>query len=207
MLIKQIKQILMNRTITLFAVLLFAGIILPSCAVTIVKRQHTEGYYVSTNPRQHAVNGEAVIKMDENKSVASARSIVVETEEPAVTETPATINDQANTYDVPVINKQNDSPPAVSVEASSTKRTFSLSSIAEKVPMMKKMDSALKKVKSNSEASTGDDGLSFLWIVIVVLLVLWVLGLLGGGWGLGGLINILLVIALILLILWLLRII
>lgn len=201
MLIKQIKHVLMKRTITLFTFLLFAGMILPSCGITIIKRQHTGGYYVSTNPRQHVGKGEAVIKTDENKPAAS-----VESKELAVAETPAAINEQANTFDVPAIDNQNGAT-AGSVKASSTQRTFSLNSMAEKVPMMMKMNSTVKKVKSNFKTSTGDDGLSLIWIVILVLLVLWALGLLGGGWGLGGLINILLVIALILLILWLLRII
>lgn len=196
----------MKRTITLFALLLFAGMILPSCGVTIVKRQHTGGYYVSTNPRQHVGKGEAVIKTDENEPVA-AQSAAVETEGLAVTETPAAINEQANTFDDPAIDKQNDATPAKSVEASSTERKFSLSSMAEKVPMTKKMNAAMKKMKSNSAAPASDDGLSLLWIVILVLLILWAFGLVGGGWGLGGLINILLVIALILLILWLLRVI
>lgn len=197
----------MKTTITLFTLLLFAGMILPSCGVTIVKRQHTGGYYVSTNPRQHVGKGEAVIKTDENMPVASAQSATVIPEEPAIEETPATINEQVAVFDVPAIDKQSDPTPAKLVEASSTKRTFSLSSMAEKVPMMKKMDSAVKKMKSNSAAPASDEGLSLLWIVILILLVLWILGLLGGGWGLGGLINVLLVIALVLLILWLLRII
>lgn len=197
----------MKRTITLFALLLFAGMILPSCGVTIVKRQHTGGYYVSTNPRQHVGNGDAVIKTDENNPVASTQSTEVKSEELAVTEAPATINEQANTFDAPAIDRQNNTAPAGAVKASSTERKFSLSSMAEKVPMTKKMNATMKKLKSNSAAPASDDGLSLLWIVILVLLILWVFGLLGGGWGLGGLINVLLVIALILLILWLLRII
>lgn len=182
--------------------------ILPSCGVTIVKRQHRGGYYVSTNPRQHVGKGEAVIRTEENESVASIESTVVEAEEElAVAERPATINETANALDVQAIDKQDDVAPEGSVKAPSAKRTFSLSSITEKVPMMKKMNSTLKKVKVNSPAPRSDDGLSLIWIVILVLLILWAFGLLGGGWGLGGLINVLLVIALILLILWLLRII
>jgi len=48
-----------KKTITLFTVLLFAGMMLPACGVTIEKRQHTRGYYVNTNPRQHVSAGEA----------------------------------------------------------------------------------------------------------------------------------------------------
>lgn len=203
----QIKHILMKKTITHFTLLLFAGMILPSCGVTLIKRQHTGGYYVNTNQRQHVYKGEAAIRTDENKPVASTLSAAIEAEKRAIAETPATISEQANTFDVPATDKQNNAAPARSAEASSKKRTFSLSSIAEKVPMMKKMNSTVKKVKSRSNASRGDDGLSFVWVIILVLLILWALGLLGGGWGLGGLINILLLIALILLILWLLRII
>lgn len=181
--------------------------ILPSCGVTLVKRQHRGGYYVSTNPRHQVGKEEAVTKTYENESVASVKPEVVEAEELAVVETPATINEQPNAPDVPAVHKQNETTPAKLDETSSKHQKFSLSSITEKVPMMKKMNSALKKVKVNSPAPRSDDGLSLIWIVILVLLILWAFGLLGGGWGLGGLINVLLVIALILLILWLLRII
>lgn len=200
----------MKTTITLFAFLLFAGLILPSCGVTITKRQHLRGYYVSTNPRHHVGKGEAVIKTDENKPVASTQSAAVEAVEATkleVAEAPATINEHANAFDVIANDKQHDAAPAASVEASSTERTFSLSSMAQKVPMMKKMQSTVKKIKASSNAPTSGDALSLLWIVIVVLLILWAIGLLAGGWGLGGLINLLLLIAVILLILWLLRII
>lgn len=194
----------MKTTITLYALLLFAGMILPSCGVTIEKRQHTKGYYVNTNPRQHVGKGEEVIRTEENKSVASTQTAE---EERSVAETPVTINEQENVFDVPGIDNQNDANPSGSVKASSTQRTFSLSSLTEKIPMMKKVDSTVKKMKSKSHASASDEGLSLLWIVILVLLIVWAFGLGGGGWGLGGLINILLVIALILLILWLLRVI
>ncbi len=180
---------------------------LPSCGVTIVKRQHTGGYYVSTNHRQHVAKGEAVNSTDENIAETSTQPTAVEVEELATTETPATINEHTNSYDAPATAKQNDAAPAGSDKASSTQRKFSLSSIAEKVPMMKKMNSTSKKVKFKSNSPRSDEGLSLIWIVILVLLILWAAGLLGGGWGLGGLINVLLVIALILLILWLLRII
>jgi len=207
MLKKQIKHIFMKRTFTLVTLLLFVGMMLPSCGITIVKRQHTGGYYINTNPRQHVDKGEAAnITKDENKQIASNQS-TAEAEELTVKETPATVNEQTNTLDAPTTEQQTDGTPVASTKASSTERKFSLSSMAEKVPMMKKVDSKLKKVKSNSGSPRSDDGLSLIWIVILVLLILWALGLLGGGWGLGGLINILLVIALILLILWLLRVI
>lgn len=179
---------------------------LPSCGVTVIKRQHTRGYYVSTNPRQHVGKGEAVIGKDETKQIVSEESALMEVAEPTVVETPATNNEQAHTLDLPVIDDQNDQA-AIFVKTSSTERTFSLRSITEKAPMLKKIDVGMKKIKSNSAAPTDDEALSLLWIVILVLLVVWALGLAGGGWGLGGLINILLVIALVLLILWLLRII
>jgi hypothetical protein len=197
----------MNRTITILTLLLFAGMVLPSCGITIVKRQHTGGYYVSTNSSKDVGKGDVAIRTDENKPIASTQSAAEKIEERAVAETRVTINEQPNAFDVPAIDKQNNTTPVESVEAPSTHRTFSWSSMTEKVPMLKKMDSTVKKVKSNSNRSMGNDGLSLIWIVILVLLVLWILGLLGGGWGLGGLINLLLVVALILLILWLLRII
>lgn len=196
----------MKRAITLLTLLVFAGTMLPSCGITIVKRQHTGGYYVSTNHRYHADKSEAVIRPDENESVASAQSKPAEEKEIAVAETPATVSEQVNTTDVPVTGKQDDAAPKKASEASSAQRSFSLNSMAEKVPMAKKMHSAVKKMKSKSAAPASDDALSLLWIVILVLLVLWALGLIGGGWGLGWAINVLLVIALILLILWLLRI-
>ncbi len=198
---------LMKRTITLFMLLMFTGLILPSCGITIVKRQHTRGYYISKNSRHHVDKGETV-RTDEERSTASANPIAVESEELEVAEVPGTINEeQANASNVPENYKQNDEVPAKPAEASSTKRTFSLSSMVEKTPLTKKMDSTLKKVKSKSNAPATDDELSLLWIVILVLLIVWAAGLIGGGWGLGGLINILLVIALVLLILWLLRVI
>ena len=200
----------MKTTITLLTGLLFAGMMLPSCGITIVKRQHTGGYYVSTNHRYHADKGDVTIKRDENKSVASPQSTVAEVkaEESEVAEVPATIDEPINTVNAPAIEERNDEAPAGAVKTSSAKRTPILSSMTEKVPLAKKMDSTVKKVKSKFKpnAPAGDDELSLLWIVILVLLVLWALGLIGGGWGLGWAINVLLVIALVLLILWLLRV-
>lgn len=196
----------MKRIITLFTLLIFSGLILPSCGITIVKRQHRGGYYVSKNSHYRVDKDEAVIKTDENQAVTTAKP-VVEAEELEVAEAPVIINEEENAVNVPSLGKQNDEAPAKSVEASSTKRVFSLNSMTEKVPVMKKMDSTLKKVKAKSNAPASDEELSLLWIVILILLILWAVGLIGGGWGLGGLINILLVIALVLLILWLLRVI
>lgn len=194
------------KTTTLFTLVLFAGMMLPSCGVTIVKRQHTGGYYVSTNHRYRVDKGEEVIKKDEDESVASTQSTAVETEELAAAATPATIDESVNTSGVQAIKQNDVTPSAGSVKTFPTKRTISLSSMTEKVPMMKKMDSRMKKLKSKANAPAGDEELSLIWIVILVLLVLWALGLIGGGWGLGWVINVLLVIALVLLILWLLRI-
>lgn len=163
------------------------------------------GYYVSTNPHQHVGKGETVLKTDENKSVTTAQS--EETEDLAATKPATTIQEDVNASDVSSIVQQNDAAPARLDDASSTERTFSLNTFTKEIPMMKQIDSTVKKIKSHSNESSRGDGLSLIWIVILVLLILWILGLLGGGWGLGGLINILLVIALILLILWLLRII
>lgn len=203
----------MKRTITLFTLLLFAGMMLPSCGLTIVKRQHTGGYYISTNSPKHAAKGEASIRTAEGREIAAAsqeEEKQSEAEELAVAETSATTNKQEAAVDVPAIRtERNDAAPAESDKAGSDKASATdrmplLSSMAEKMPMTKKMDSNVKKMKSKAASSRGGDGLSLIWIVILVLLILWALGFIGG-WG--TFINLLLVIALVLLILWLLRII
>ena len=199
----------MKRTITLLTLLLFTGLMLPSCGLTVVKRQHTGGYYVSTNSRNHAADKDkndktAEIRTEESQ-VATATEAENEAEAIAVVTTPATETNEQYVVSDETQTAQTDDAAVPAEKMASSDRAPLLTTMTSHLPMAKKMESTTKKMKAHSSARS-DGGLSLFWIVILVLLILWALGLLGGGWGLGGLIYILLVVALILLILWLLRI-
>lgn len=205
----------MKKIITFLSILLLAILLLPSCGVTLVKRQHSAGYYVNTNPRHPAIKSDkSQLRLEkptnetakipaESEGVKS--SIITVAEQPSV----PVISDDASTIQPPVLTTEQEITPT-ELPTDQTKKGKKVVPLIEKVsdriPLVKKMNSKLNKTKAAQRASSGE-GLSLIWIVILVLLILWAAGLLSGGWGLGGLIYILLVIALILLILWLLRII
>jgi cobalamin biosynthesis Mg chelatase CobN len=214
---KSKKQTLMKRIITLITLVLFTGLLLPSCGVTIQKRQHNKGYYVSTNNRIPAAkDNKREIRPETTQSTATAQvpeeqpqarteseQVLAETvvnrstaEERTMTsqEAPAVLTTDATT---PATR------PATLQHTEKTSFAQKVEKMAERTPLAKKLNT--QKMKSSARGSS--EGLSLFWIVILILLILWALGVIGGGWGLGGLIYILLVLALILLILWLLRVI
>lgn len=205
----------MKKIITFLSILLLAILLLPSCGVTLVKRQHSAGYYVNTNPRHPAIKSDKSQLRLEKPTNETAKtptepegvksSFVTVAEQPSV----PVISDDASTIQPPVLTTEQEITPT-ELPTDQTKKGKKVVPLIEKVsdriPLVKKMNSKLNKTKAAQRASSGE-GLSLIWIVILVLLILWAAGLLSGGWGLGGLIYILLVIALILLILWLLRII
>lgn len=208
-----LKFQLMKRISTLLTLLLFAGLLLPSCGVTVKKRQHTNGYYVNINHRNHGAKADPKeMQLNQQETTAEA-ALPAEPEEEALAVTvvaPVTVETTEPTTAVvdetPALRPADavattEEAPEAAVQK--TERTPLLTQVTEHMPLMKKV---ANKVKSSAGMRGDGDGLSLFWIVILVLLILWALGVIGGGWGLGGLIYILLVIALILLILWLLRV-
>lgn len=210
----------MNRILTLVTLLVLSGFILPSCGVTLVKRQHRNGYYVNVNPRKPKVDGTKSVETTKQEETAvvipevkqEEPVLVAETTIPAENEpiviTPAeepllaTAEVPGDDYQ-PVAAPSGDRRPAV-------KKSIFDNAFADKMlqsmPKTKKMDAKIKEMKSNPTSRAAADGLSLFWIIILILLILWAVGY-WGHWGVGGLIHVLLVIALILLILWLLGII
>ncbi len=205
----------MKKIITFLSILLLAILLLPSCGVTLVKRQHSAGYYVNTNPRHPAIKSDkSQLRLEkpttETAETATKPEGVNSSINTVAEQPPAPVtSDDASTIQPPVSATGVDLTPT-ELPTAKTKKGNKVVPLVEKVsdriPLVKKMSSKLNKTKAAQRASSGE-GLSLIWIVILVLLILWAAGLLSGGWGLGGLIYILLVIALILLILWLLRII
>ena len=205
----------MKKIITFLSILLLTILLLPSCGVTLVKRQHSPGYYVNTNPRHPAIKSDkSQLRLEKptNETAETATkpegvnsSIVTVAEQSSA----PVISDDASTIQPPVSTTEQEIIPT-ELPTAKTKKVNKVVPLVEKVsdriPMVKKMNTKLNQSKAAQRSSSGE-GLSLIWIVILVLLILWAAGLLSGGWGLGGLIYILLVIALILLILWLLRII
>jgi cytoskeletal protein RodZ len=198
----------MKRVATLITLLLLTGILLPSCGVTIRKRQHTKGFYVNTNPRIPTAKGtkeeirpeeqETVAEIPEETTTAPSEQLAEATPEQLAEVTEPTV-----TTDVPTVVAQDRSvtPTTRTGVFQHTDQKPFLERMAEKNPLKKKLDNQ----KMKARASSGE-ALSLFWIVILILLLLWAIGVISGGWGLGGVIYILLIIALILLILWLLRI-
>jgi hypothetical protein len=210
---KHNKLLLMKRVVTLITLLLFTGILLPSCGVTVQKRQHTKGFYVNTNPRiPTARSSKEEIRPEEEPAVAVAEApgetapATAETKQLAEAVTrqqPAEATPSTVTEDVPTVvaHDRSVAPTTRSGAFQHTDKKPFIERMAEKSPLKKKLDNQ----KMKARASSGE-ALSLFWIVILILLLLWAIGVISGGWGLGGVIYILLVIALILLILWLLRI-
>jgi hypothetical protein len=191
---------------------LFSIIVLfiSSCGsrLTIEKRQHSKGYYVSHNNTKHTI------------STAPNKIVKTETEvnTPLIEiENPTTI--QHSTVNIPIavteeakleIVQSNPNEKVTEVREIEKTTPTNLAHNIENKPE-NKTRSVISARKNNvktilSKNSIESEVYSLLWIVIVVLLILWALGLISG-FGATGLIHILLVIALILLILWLLRII
>jgi len=203
----------MKRIITLITLLTFTGLLLPSCGISVVKRQHTGGYYISTNHRHSGMTTAGDGKTENDQQLAKASSQQEETEKEAVvlrteTEKVASAEETYTSETTENTSSTVPAPKAAAVRTEKEHKQFAglgfAEKIAEHIPAAKKMDTKTKKAQSASSARS-DGGLSLFWIVILVLLILWALGLLGGYTG--GLIYLLLVIALILLILWLLRVI
>jgi hypothetical protein len=197
----------MKRVATLITLLLLTGILLPSCGVTIRKRQHTKGFYVNTNPRIPTAKGtkeeirpeeqETVAEIPEETTTAPSEQLAEATPEQLAEVTEPTV-----TTDVPTVVAQDRSvtPTTRTGVFQHTDQKPFLERMAEKNPLKKKLDNQKMKARA------ADEALSLFWIVILILLILWAVGVISGGWGLGGVIYILLIIALVLLILWLLRI-
>jgi Family of unknown function (DUF5670) len=204
---------LMKNTFTLLVAVLIIACSLPSCGVTLVKRQHGPGYYVNKNPRFPTAESERndnrhikpTTTKSENKTIEEeelfkddeATLILPSTE----SEIPATTNNQsANASNETVLKTVRDNDEIKPVKPS-------LFEWVSNTRLSPKMDVGSADKQSNAAARNSEDGLSLFGIIILILLILWLVGAISGGWGLGGFIHILLIIALILLILWLLRII
>lgn len=215
----------MNRMLTLLTVLVFAGLALPSCGVSLVKRQHRSGYYVNVNPRKHKIDGNAAREAEKQREEtaqaqpekqpevlrpAEQASTVLETsisekstnEEIALADGTEAV---ATTTDIPET-----APPAEKrrpeLKEHAISSAFAGNNMEQTAQKIKKMETKVKEMKAKSGRGNSSSGLSLFWIVILVLLILWALGFWGWGWS-GGLVHLLLVIALILLILWLLGVI
>ena len=202
----------MKNTITLLVAVLIIACSLPSCGVTLVKRQHGPGYYVNKNPRfptaESERNDNKHIKPSstkaENKTIEEESfsdeeaTVTLSSTEPVILATTNDATDQVSTETTLKTVRENDAIKPVKP---------SLYEWASNTQLGQKMDLKAQQKHSNSAARTSDDGLSLFGIIILILLILWLVGAISGGWGLGGFIHVLLIIALILLILWLLRII
>ncbi|MBI3239981.1 MAG: hypothetical protein HYZ43_14255 [Flavobacteriia bacterium] len=202
----------MKNTITLLVAVLIIACSLPSCGVTLVKRQHGPGYYVNKNPRFPTAESER----NDNKHIkpSSTKSEnIIEDEESYIAET-VTLVSPSN--ELPVNTETTDQSVDTAPENVSKKEDFntvinpvkpSLVEWASNTRLAQKMNSDSADQQSSSAARNSEGGLSLFGLVILILVILWLVAVLSGGWGLGGFIHVLLIIALILLILWLLRII
>lgn len=188
---------------------LIAIFLFTSCgsSLTVTKRQHNKGYYVSFNKIKHSdrSNPEEALKEEsntneENTAIRTAEGVEENTE----------IISTSTEDDVAATDTDMEEVSAPEVKK---KNTFVSNALNLKKAVNEKVEGSATKIKNSfstqqDEMSTPaprEDGLSLLWIIILVILILWLLGFLGG---IGGsLIHLLLVIALILLILWLLGII
>lgn len=202
----------MKNTITLLVAVLIIACSLPSCGVTLVKRQHGPGYYVNKNPRFPTAESER----NDNKHIkpSSTKSEnIIEEEESYIAETVTLVSPSNG---LPVNTETTDQSVDTAPENVSKKEDFntvinpvkpSLVEWASNTRLAQKMNSDSADQQSSSAARNSEGGLSLFGLVILILVILWLVAVLSGGWGLGGFIHVLLIIALILLILWLLRII
>jgi hypothetical protein len=199
----------MKNLIKLSVLFSIIVVFISSCGtrLTIEKRQHSKGYYVSHNNNKHLLSA-SPNKTDDTKNEVKITLIEIEN--------PTTI--QQSTVNIPIavteeakleIVQSNPNEKVTEFKIEKTTPTNLAHNLEDKPE--NKTRSVISARKNNvknilSKNSIENEVYSLLWIVIVVLLILWALGLISG-FGATGLIHILLVIALILLILWLLRII
>jgi cobalamin biosynthesis Mg chelatase CobN len=206
---------LMKNTITLLVAVLLIACGLPSCGTTLIKRQHSSGYYVNKNPRIPTAESERSDNKHIKPRSTKAENADNETDPPSdeqatfvhtssESEIQLATNDPSNGTSEEVTLKTDQSASVVNDQVQSTKP--SLYEWASNTRLSPKMNFASADQQSNS-ARDSEGGLSLFGLVILILVILWLVAVLSGGWGLGGLIHVLLIIALILLILWLLRII
>jgi cation transport ATPase len=202
----------MKNAIKLSVILSTIVLFLSSCStnLTVMKRQHSKGYYVSYN-KNHSRTA-TPNKLVNTKKEVDEKSIEFEhTNENTTASTQSTFdNIKPNTFASNLENTLSTSNEKVDVAEETQIETTSKSNnnfkhnLSDDTRTIKPTKKNIKTlISKNSEKN--DRNLSLLWVVIIVLLVLWALGLIGG-FG-AGLIHLLLVIALILLILWLLRVI
>ncbi len=219
---KQLNNRHMNRIITLVTLLVFSGLLLPSCGVTLVKRQHRSGYYVNVNPRKPKADANTTsqtIRHEETAIVVpeevKQEEAVLPTETAAVPETELAVAPtetaavEADGAVIATEERNLATAPSDQHRPAMKKSGFGTAfsdKMTQEMPKIKKMDAKVKEMKSKSKAGAAAGGLSLFWIVILILLIFWAFGF-WGPWGLGGLVHLLLVVALILLILWLLGII
>lgn len=189
--------------INIFCLLIVAFV--SSCGTngSITKRHYTKGYYVAHSKGKHKVSAENKdFKVAQQKEI---ETIFISSSNQTVKDNFANNSENGNkVLDKSTLFASPVKKPVLINTRTVFKNQLRLDPVLKASSFKGNKHSIFIK---SSAASSEDDGLSLLWIVIVVLLVLWALGLISGGFGLGGLINILLLIALILLILWLLRII
>ena len=204
----------MKNTITLLVAVLIIACSLPSCGVTLVKRQHGPGYYVNKNPRFPTAESERNDNKHIKPSSTKSENIIEEEEEESYIAETVTLVSPSN--ELPVNTETTDQSVDTAPENVSKKEDFntvinpvkpSLVEWASNTRLAQKMNSDSADQQSSSAARNSEGGLSLFGLVILILVILWLVAVLSGGWGLGGFIHVLLIIALILLILWLLRII
>ncbi|MDH4471143.1 MAG: DUF5670 family protein [Fluviicola sp.] len=205
----------MKNTITLLVAVLIIACSLPSCGVTLVKRQHGPGYYVNKNPKVPTAESERSDNKHIKPPSTKTENVTPETD-PSSDEQVALVrtsseseiqlatNDPSNGTSGEVTLKTDQSATVVTDQVQPTKP--SLYEWASNTRLSPKMNFTSADQQSNS-ARNSEGGLSLFGLVILILVILWLVAVLSGGWGLGGLIHVLLIVALILLILWLLRII
>lgn len=196
----------MKNFITFLAIVMAIIFLFTSCgsSLTITKRHHTNGYYVSYNKmkKSESTKTNDFVKEKElelNQNVEFNSSLTKK--EPT---TPISVSEDVLLLEE---SSENETPSYTEDENSEETKTVKSSigtseKVHQSIVKIKKSFFDQKELKSPQPR---EDGLSLLWIIILVVLILWALGYIGG-WG-GGLIHLLLVIALILLILWLLGII
>lgn len=206
----QLKKKLMKNLITFCVIFLTTTLMISSCgsSLSITKRQHTKGYYVSHNNVKS--NNKTVSTEKIETSEANIENVKIDNETAAISSKETTTFTSAMTATDVVEN--NSIEEEVTVKVSETKEAnTNVTERKELVPSaIKNTASKFKNVYSESKskyAPAEGDAHSLLWIIVVVILILWLLGYLGGYGATSGLIHLLLVIALILFILWLLRII
>jgi hypothetical protein len=188
----------MKNVIKFCVIFLTTSMFITSCgsSITLAKRQHNKGYYVSYNKKYSSSPNKQ--KVESNDETVNSKAVEV---------TVATQSVDANTT---IVSNQTapanyEEPISPSVEKTPASENKVEKTTTNKPRTIKEVKNKIKTAITSSEDAESSEGYSLLWIIIIVLLILWALGLIGGI-GTTGLIHILLVIALILLILWLLKV-